>query len=303
MLLNGAGVSAADPTLKNLSIEFVFAASSMDVASLVEAWIDTTNSFPGTNSVKSSLSPAATVLTSGAAGTYDDTTKQYALGSTTGLSVGDYYYLSHASLTAGVFKIATIPDGTHVTIVGNPLNGLGNKTGIAYQVGWRYLGVLGTSPLVSSGGGQINYFKVRAQDSAANQTDAIDNSYIRDAPSGANYIAIGGKTYDGTDTTNTLANTLAILSAWTNKGGVSHVELANHSVEAVNNFTWTTGGGTAEKTISAAESSGLTLSAGDGIKYGQLRLKDASGGQTVNVDIAINVDTGAPTIVMSLVGR
>jgi len=34
---------------------------------------------------------------------------------------------------------------------------------------------------------------------------------------------------------------------------IYHLELAAHSVQAVNNFTWITGGGSGEKTIAQAE--------------------------------------------------
>lgn len=304
MLLNGAGLSAADPILKGLGVEWRFASSTMDIASLVEAWIDTNSViFPGTTSVKVGLSPAATVLTSGNAGTYDDVTKEYTISSTTGLTVGDPIYLSHASLVAGIYLIAGIPLATKVLITGNPLNGLGAKTAISYQVGWQYDGVAGTAPLVSSGAGTKIDFKVRAQDSLGNQTDFTDFAYFADAPAGTSYISIGGQAYDANGTVNDTSPTLTILSGWTNNGGVSHVELAAHSVQAVNNFTWadtTTG----EKTIAYAETSNNFLaSAGDGQKYGQLRFKSKSGGVTVNVDIAVKIDTTGPTITMALAGR
>lgn len=303
ILINSAGTSTSDPALKGLSVEFVFAASSMDVATLTDAWLDQAAGFPGTNSVKSSLSPAATVLTAGNAGTYNDTTKQYVISSTTGLSAGDYLYLSHASLTAGVYKIATVVDGTHVTITSNPLNGSGNQTGVAYQVAWRYTATLGTAPLVSSSGGQINYFKVEVADSLGNTAQTSDTFYIRDAPSGSAYIAIQGVTYDGTGTVSTTSPTFALLAAWTARGGVSHLIFANHSTQSRNDFTWgdTT---TTEKTLAAAVSSGLRTTAGDGTKYGRLLLRTTSGSSnTLGVDIAVVVDSTAPTVVLYLFGR
>src|SRR4051812_15348271 len=109
VLLNGAGISAADPTENGLAVEIVFVSPSMDVATLNGAWIDQGAGFPGTNSIVSGLSPANTVVIGGNAGTYDDTTKRLSIVSTTGLSVGDYIYLSHASITAGIYKIASIP--------------------------------------------------------------------------------------------------------------------------------------------------------------------------------------------------
>jgi hypothetical protein len=304
LLLNSAGVSAADPILKSLGLTWIIAASSMDVASFEDAWIDQSAGFAGTNSVKSSLSPAATVLVAGNAGAYNDTTKGYALGSTTGVSVDDYFYLSHGSLTPGVYKVATVVDGTHVTITGNPLNGSGNQTGIAYQIAWRFDGVAGTSPSVSSGGGTQNYYKVQVEDSDTNETQASDSNYVRDAPSGSSFIAVDGKTYAGGGTrTNDATPSFGLLSGWTNKGGVSHVALGAHSVQTGStDFRWgdTT---TSEKTLAAALSSGFSLTSGDGTKYGSLKLKSAASGVIYSVDMEIILDTTAPTITLTLVGR
>jgi hypothetical protein len=302
LLVNGAGGSAADPILRNLGLELVVSSSSMDVAEFVNAWVDTTAGFAGTNSISSGLSPAASVLTSGNAGTYNDTTKRYTISSTTGLSVGDYIYLSHASLTAGSYKILAIPASGDITLVTNPLDGTGNKTGISYQVAWRYLVTAGTAPTVSSAGGQINYLKSRVEDSSDNATDTADTFYLRDAPSGTSFITIAAKDYTG-QVTNDNTPSFGLLSGWTNRGGVSHVELATHSVQGVNNFQWgdTT---TSEKTLSAAVTSGFLLSAGDGIKYGRLLLKSKAGAAvTYGVDISITLDTGGPTIVLGIYGR
>lgn len=302
LLLNSAGASAADPILKNLGIEWVIAASSMDVATFTDAWIDQSSGFPGTSSVKGSLSPAYTVLTSGNAGSYDDTTKRYTIASTTGLAVGDYIYLSHASLTAGIYKVATIPVAGAITLTSNPLNGSGNKSGISYQVAWRYAGTAGTAPIVSSAGGQINYVKSRVADSQGNVTDSTDTFYVRDAPSGTSFILIDGKDYTG-QTTNNTTPTFNLLPSWTNRGGVGFVELANHSVQATNNFRWGDASVT-EKSLATALSSGFTFTAGDGVKYGRLLLKSASGATVIfGVDISITLDTAGPTITFALFGR
>lgn len=302
LLVNGAGISAADPVLRNLGVDLVTAASTMDIATLTDVWIDTAAGFPGTDSVKGSLSPAATVLTSGNSGTYSDTTKRYTISSTTGLTVGDYIFLSHASLTDGIYKILAIPASGEITIVGNPFDGTGDKTGIAYQIAWKYAGITGTAPIVSSGGGQINYLKTRAADSGGNITDSSDTFYVRDAPSGVSFIAIDGKDYTG-QSTNDPTPSFALLSGWTNRGGVSHIELVNHSVESSNQFRWgdTT---TAEKTLSDAIASGLSFTGGDGIKYGRLLLKSAaSAAITYGVDISITVDSTGPTLSFGIYGR
>jgi len=302
LLLNSAGGSTGDPILKNLGFTWIFAASTMDISTLSDAWIDTAAGFPGTNSVKSSLSPAATVLTSGNAGTYNDTTKEYNIGSNTGLSVGDYMYLSHASLTAGVYKIATKVSTDKVTFVGNPLDGTGNQTGVAFQVAWKYDGTAGTSPSVSSSGGQQNFYKVRASDSDTNQTDASDSNYIRDPLSGSSFISVDGKAYTGQRTSDSTPS-FDLLSGWANRGGVSHVALGSHSVQTSNtDFRWgdTT---TSEKTLSSALSSGFNLTSGDGHKYGSIKLKSAASGVIYSVDMDIILDTTAPVITMTIVGR
>ena len=304
ILLNGAGISAADPILKGLPLKVILGASSFDVATFVEEWIETTPTIPGSaGSVRASVSPAASVLTNGVGtGTYDDTTKQYTIATTTGLVVGDRLYLSHPSLTAGFYEIATIPVpgvGGKVTIVGNPLNGA-NQSGISYQVAWSYSGIAGTAPIVSSAGGQINYAKARLQDGATNNGDLAQNFYVEDAPVGVNFISIGGQSYLS-GLVNTLTPSFALLSTWANRGGVSHVELTNHSVQASNQFKWGDGSIT-EKTLATALTSGFSLTAGDGQKYGRILLKTKSGGAALGLDIQTLLDTTGPTVVMSLVG-
>lgn len=303
LLMNGAGGSAADPILKGLGLTWVFAASSMDIATLNDAWVDQAAGFPGTTSVKGSLSPAATVVAQGTNGSYDDTTKRYTISSTTGLSVGDFIYLSHASLTAGVYEIATIPSGTEFTLVNNPLNGQGNKTTIAYQVAWKFNATAGTAPLVSSSGGTQNFWKVRATDSEANQTDANDSSFIRDAPATqTDYIQIDGKAYTG-QTTNTSTPSFSLLPGWSANGGVSHVAFAAHSVQTGNTDFRHSDGTTGEKTLTTTESNGLSLTAGDGAKFGRVLLKAKAGGTSVGVDLEMTLDSAGPSIVMQLLGN
>ncbi len=298
LLVNGAGGSAADPILSGLGIVLAFAASSMDVAAVNDAFIDQASGFPGTNSVKASLTPAATVLTSGASGGYNDTTKQWSIGDTTNLSANDPVYLSHGSITDGIYLVASVVNGTDVTVVGNPLNGAGNQSNIAYQVGWSWQGAAGGAPSQSSAGGTQNWFKADVEDAGTIATQFEDSFFVRNAPATASdYIALEGGAYTGQTVSDNL-HTLQILSGWSNAGGVAYVEMANHSGQGVNNFTWQTGGGTGEKTLAEAEG-GLQASAGDGMKYGRLLLKAYSGGVAVGVDIDINVDTAGPTVVMA----
>ncbi|MEZ0147936.1 MAG: hypothetical protein AB9Q19_01250 [Candidatus Reddybacter sp.] len=297
--LNSAGASAADPILKSLLMDWVFFSTSMDVATINDAFIDTATGFPGTNTIKSSLSPAATVITGGSAGSYTNSSGQYGVGSTTGMSAGDYIYLSHSLITDGIYKIASVVDATDITVTGNPLNGQADQTNVAYQIAWAWQGGAGSVGSGSDASGVNNFFKADVEDGAAAGTEHEDSSYVRDAPAGSGYINLHGGDYTG-QTVSVFALTLAILSGWTNNGGVTHLELANHSVQTVNNFTWTTGGGVGEKTIADAEG-GLQAAAGDGIKYGRLLLKGATGSATpVGIDFSITIDTAGPVMSSAL---
>lgn len=296
LLVNGAGVSAADPILNGLGIALICGASSMDIAVVNDVFLDTATGFPGTTTVKSSLSPAATVVTAGSAGSYNDTTDQLTISSTTGLSAGDYIYISHGTITDGFYRIASVVDGTDVTLDADPLAGGGNVSSVSYQAAWTYQ----TTAPNSDAAGDENFFKADLEDGSANNTQSEDTFFARNAPSGSSYIAINGGDYTG-QTIATFTPTLAILSGWANNGGISHVEMANHSVQTVNNFTWTTGGGTGEVTLATAEG-GLTAAATDGAKYGRLLFKSAAGGQAVGVDIDVTIDSSGPTVVLQAAG-
>ena len=301
ILVNGAGISAADPILAGLKAQFIFSSSSFDISTVVEAWLDQVSGFPGTTSVKSSLTPAATIVLSGTTGSFNDTGDIHTIGSTTGLAVGDAIYLSHATISDGFFIIATVPTGTTFTLESDPFAGGGNQTSISFQVGWSFIETIGTAPIVSDAPGDENFFKARVQDSGTNETDAEDSFFARDALAGSAYIALDGANFVGVTFGDTLL-TLVILSAWANNGGISHVTLVNHSVQGVNNFTWTTGGDTAERTFASAESSGLTCANGAAINYGALEFRTKSGGVALAVDIDAIVDSAGPTVVFTAVG-
>lgn len=298
LLINGAGVSAADPILEGLGIKLGMVPTSMNVADVVGAWIDTVSGFPGTNSVLANLTPAETVILGDISATYNDTSKELTLTSTTGLAAGDLTFLSHATITDGDYEIAAV-SGSAITLVNNPFNGGGNQTAVAYQAAWALDVVAGSNGTTTSAGGQVNYLKFRADDSLTNRTDQEDSFFIRSAPAGSGLIALQGGGYTG-QTLSSFTASLAILGSWANQGGVGFVELADHSTQVTNDFTWTSGGGIAERTLASAESSGLTASAGDGAKYGRILLKAASGGSAVvvGVDISFTVDTAGPTITL-----
>lgn len=301
LLINGAGVSAADPILDGLNAQFIFSASTFDVATVVESWVDQVSGFPGTSSVKASLTPAATVVLAGTTATYNDTTKRLNIGSTTGLAAGDALYISHGTITDGFYIVSSVFDASEVVLELDPFDGGGAQTAISFQVGWSFIETIGTAPIVSDAPGDQNYFKARVQDSGANETDAEDSFFARDALTGSAYIALDTADYTGQTFGDTLL-TLAILAGWTNQGGISHVTLADHSVQVVNNFTWTSGGGIAEKTLALAETSGLTCANGAAINYGALEFRTKSGGVALSVDIDAIVDSAGPTVVFTAVG-
>ena len=298
VLLNAAGVSAADPILKGLSFEWLIGAASMDVAAFTDAFIDPATG-AGVNSVRASVSPSANTIISGTSGVYTQTGTTLTVGSTTGLTAGDYIYLSHGSITAGLYLIGSITNGTTI-VLGSDNPFIANQTAVSFQVSWKYNGVAGTAPSVSSVGGSQNYLKATLTD-GANPTTLVENHFVRDALTGSAYIAIGGQNFTGA-TTAALPQTLSLLSSWANKGGISHVALAVHSVQAVNNFTFGDAT-TTEKTRAAAETSGLALTGADGIKYGRVLLRSKAGGAAVGVDISMTLDTVGPNIVFSLRGR
>ena len=301
LLINGAGGSAADPILNGLQAQFVFATSSFDVTSVTNAWLDQAAGFPGTNSVSASLTPTAATIEAGTTASYNDTTDQLSIGDTTGLSANDAIYLSHASITDGIYLLASVVNGTAVTLQNDPFADGGAQSSISYQVAWSFIETIGTAPIVSDAAGDENLFKARVEDGSANVTDAADSFWARNAPAGAAYIALDGLNYSGITFSDNLL-TLAVLAAWTNKGGISHIELANHSVQVVNNFVWTAGGGVEERTIASAETSGLTAAAGDGLKYGRLLFKTKAGGTALGVDIDVDLDTAGPSLVFGAFG-
>lgn len=301
LLVNSAGVSAADPILAGLQAQFVFAASSFDVATVVEAWLDQASGFPGTSSVKSSLTPVATVVLAGTTAAYNDSTKQLDIASTTGLTSGDALYISHGTITDGFYIVDSVVDGSHVSLENDPFDGGGSQTNVTFQVGWSFIETIGTAPIVSDAPGDQNYFKARVEDSGTNQTDAEDSFWARDNPGGSAYIALDGANFTGQTFGDALL-TLAILAAWTNNGGISHVSLADHSVESTNNFTWTSGGGVAERSLAAAESSGITCGNGAGINYGAFEFRTKSGGVALSVDIDAIVDSAGPVVVFTALG-
>lgn len=302
--LNG-GLSAADAILNGLGVEVVFAASTLDVASVASAAIDQASGAVVTN-LRASLSPAHTTATNGSGGSYDDATKQFTVASTAGLAAGDYLELQHANINGGAvqpLKIASVASGTALTFAQNPFNGLGNKTGILYQVAWRLAIAAGSGGSVSSAGGTANYTKFGAADASGNAGLSENVFYVRDAPAGSAFLSLNGGDAVAGAVGNTPTPALAVLAAWASRGGVSHLAWANHSAQARNDFRWGDGT-TGEKTIAAALAGSLQLTAGDGVKYGRLVMRAAPGSAvTVERDVSYTLDSTAPVIVMHLAGR
>lgn len=104
----------------------------------------------------------------------------------------------------GAYQIATIPGPGLVTLTTNPFNCLSNKTGIGFQKCWRFVGTMGTAPVVSSLTEAQNVFKVRTKDSVGNNGELESICFVESAPAGAAFIALGGKSFTG-QTVNVLA--------------------------------------------------------------------------------------------------
>ncbi len=302
LTLNLAGGSQADPILAGLGLKLVGGGSSFDIATVNDAFIDAATG-AGVTTVKAGLTPAATVVTAGSAGSYNDTTKNWTMSSTTGLTAGDPIYLSHGMITDGVYYVASVVNATDYTVEdvngANPMDGAGNQTAVFYQVAWAWIGASDAAPINTNAAGDENFWKFQADDGAVGSTTE-DSFWVADAPAGSAFINIEGGTFTGQTVADNLL-TLAVLAGWTNQGGITHVAMASHSVQAVNNFTWTSGGGTGEVTLATAEG-GLTAAAGDGAKYGQLVFKGKAGSAySVAVDIDVTVDSTGPTLVLTLV--
>lgn len=305
-----AGSSASDPFLNGLRVEFVFGASTFDIFTVDRVGIDQVSGFPSTDNSTSNLSPAATVITNGTAGSYNDTNKRLTITSTAGLSVGDYLLVAHSSVNGGnafLVRILSIPVAGSVTFETpdgtNPFDGGGNRTNVSYQVAWRLALTAGNSPTVSSASGTQNYIKHRSSDQASNQAQQEESFWIRNKPSNA--ITLQSQDAEAGAAGNSTNPVLRVLSAWDNRGGVRTLEWANHSTLSRNDFRWSDNG-TDERAFTVAElGSGipLNLTAGDGVKAGRLLLRARQGSSVyVGLDITYNLDSTAPTLVMAVYG-
>lgn len=297
LTINGAGSTASDPILKDLGIKLAAGASTMDIAGSISAWIDQAAGFPGTTSITANLSPdPTTVFLAGTTGAYDNGTGQLNVGDTTGLAAGDAIYLDHAAITNGIYLIASVVNATDITIENDPFVGA-NRTNVAFQIAYVYDAVTGTSPVETSGAGQVNYFKFQGDDDAAQTGQGEDSFYVRTEPAGSLFIAIDGGDYTG-QTVSDPSPSLVVLSGWTSKGGIATVEITSAS-----GVEWGDGG-VAERTLTSAETAGLSLTGGDGLKTATLRFR-AKQGSAVFKDVAISVtlDTTGPTIVLAAFAR
>jgi hypothetical protein len=303
--LNSAGNSAADSIVQGAPFEWVIRPETMDVSTVSGVWIDTAAGFPGTNSVLGSLSPASSITTRGTSASYTHSTRTLNIGSSTGLVAGDKVWVNHGSITPGLVEVESIPNGSSVILLAASNLFTADQTNVSFQVAWRYLGVAGTAPSVSSGAGQINHLKAQLSDSAGNTTQQVETHFVKTLPAGALLAAISGIAYNAGGTTNDNTPTLSILNAFgTNNGGATFVHLANHGTQGVLNAQWGDTS-TTEKTFANAVSLGLTLTGADGIKYGRLvlRTKSGSSNAVVNIDFAITLDASGPTITFAVYGR
>ncbi|MEO0852260.1 MAG: hypothetical protein AAFY15_01980 [Cyanobacteria bacterium J06648_11] len=303
-----AGESAANPILKGLGLEHIIIPTSADVEQNLGAFLDQAPGFPGTNDVSNNLSPLETVYILGANGSYNDTTKEYTLATTAGLSIGDLLYVSHPLAVDGAYVIDGI-NGNAVTVTDNSLDGLGAQTGITYQNCWRYIEIAGNLPTVSSAAGQLNVLKAEGEDSSSNQGTVEGDYYLRDAPTGSLLLALGGADYDAVPLAVVSSNQIAadILSPWADRGGVTEVAIGSNDTSSTLDATWWDGSTTPKLLddiiTQNAGAGAILLSAGDGDKFGKFLLRsDVDSSIQFGVNWGVKVDTSAPVLTLTLRG-
>ena len=295
LTVNNAGALQTDPVLSGIGVIYIAGCPSINVTAVNDAFFDTSSGFPGSTTVKSSLSPVATIITSGSSGTYTNATGDFTIGDTTGLAAFDAIYISHPSITDGVYLVDTVVDGSNVRLQSDPFSG-SDRSGIFFQVAWSYASVFATG----NQSGDQQHFKFDATN-GVNNTQVEDFVWHAAPPNGADYIEIESGDYTG-QSVNDPALSLDILRNWPNRGGIITVELTDHGTQSVNNFTWTSGGGAGEVPIATALS-GITADAGDGAKYGRLILRARQGANNFRtVDFDLIVDTAGPVLNLSAIG-
>jgi len=307
--LNSAGGGAADPMLAGngsngvsdtgLGIEIRIACTSMDLVADKSSVAGRPNLFVGQspnptgNDQKSNLSPDAVdkatdgsisslVLTSSTIGSWD-----------TDIGTGDWIYLSHASITDGLYSVASV-SGTDLTLGSDYTDG--DQTNVSFQIGWRWDTTTHTSPLAKSSGGQINYVKAWGEDATANEGSSEENFYIRENQS--DIVQLNSGAYQG-QTTGSTSVSIAFMSSWTNKGGAVTVAVFDHTLGEGGG----SGGSIQEITETSIGSvSTVTLNAGDGTKNFDVRFRAKSASADyVTVECSIILDTTAPTLVIDAV--
>ena len=302
MDINGAGASASDPLMEGLEVSFAFGDRGMQLTVIDQVYLDDDPNFPGTNDVKLLLSPSASKTNSGTCN-YNNVSNLLEGIDTTDLGAGDVLYLSHSNITDGLYQILSIADGTKLALNPDPFYGLGHAFSVNYQFGWRYSETLGSGFAVSSPTGHRNWFKLSAQNVNAQSVITTGDFYLADAPTNADLLSLNGADHN-LGATNLPDIALQIVPAWASKGGVSHVRLVNHTQQGRNDFTWTAAfDQNADVAVAQAETSGLSVSAPDGMKYGALAFKtrlDGSG--DFIVDFSIRYDTTGPGVTLTAIG-
>jgi len=309
VLLNSAGSGASDPMLAGngsngvsdtgLGIEIRIACTSMDLVADKSSVAGRPNLFvgqapnPAGNDQKSNLSPDAVdkatdgaistlVLTSATVGSWD-----------TDIVTADWIYLSHASITDGLYSVASV-SGTNLTLGSDYVDG--DQTAVSFQIGWRWTTDTHASPLAKSSGGQINYIKAWGEDATANEGSSEENFYIRENQS--DIVQLNSGAYTG-QTSGSTSVSIAHMVSWTNKGGAVTAAVFDHSLGEGGG----SGGSIQEITETAIASvTTVTLNAGDGNKLFDVRYRAKSGSADyVTVECSIVLDTAAPTLVIDAV--
>lgn len=224
---NGAGSSQESPILSGLPVALVGLARSFNLSQNIKAGVDETASYPITNFITSSLSPQASQVTpAGLSGSWVASTKRLTVTSTGGVAAGQYIYMNAGS----EYKLGRILSVVSSTVLALDDGFSIDRSNVAYQVAWAYLGVAGQGPLAATANGKVYYYKFEGETSVGNRGEAPPVLFYVRNPY-ANFVSING----GAATNwrvNTAQPVLDVASQWANRGGLVSLELSD-SVDLV----------------------------------------------------------------------
>ena len=290
---NGSGGSAADPILAGLPLALIGRARSFNLAQNIKAGIDETSAYPIVTAVTASLTPQASQVTpAGLSGSWAVATKQLTVGSTGGVAVGNYIYMNAGS----EYILGRVVAVVSATVLQLETGFAADKTNVAYQIAWAYLGVAGQGPLVATANGKAYYYKFEGETSVANRGEAPPQLFYVRSPY-TNFVSINGGAASGWRV-NSDTPVLDVGADWPNRGGILTLELS-----APDGLTWWDNA-VGEKLMTdflfqlQNALPTIKLTGGDGPKSATLLARGKQGSSaTCNLGtISGTLDTQAPTV-------